>query len=114
MIYRFRRNAGDDDNVTVISSSWCKTRVGIVLSFAVPIEVMDIDEINKFAELFVDAVKESYGSLIKKEFVAKTEKPMICATHEGEIIMIWSFVGDSNTQTVLSLRNAGIIEMKYE
>lgn len=102
----------DDDNVNIISSAWCKNRSGVCLSFAITIDVMDIDEIDEFGKMFMDAVNESYGSLLETYFVAKSEKPLICATDDGELIMLWSFQADGDKAVIEELRGNKIKEIK--
>lgn len=108
-------DGGDDEpkeHVTIISSSWCRNRAGICLSFAVPVEVMDTDELSEFGKMFVDAVYEPYEDLIKKSFVPKTEMPLI-ASHDGELIMIWSFQAEDNEDLAETLRKNNIQEIDY-
>ena len=38
----------DDDNVDVIHSAWCRNRSGVCLSFAIPVNVMSVTEINAY------------------------------------------------------------------
>lgn len=104
----------DDDNVDVISSSWCHNRSGVCLSFAIPTQVMSIEEIKVYGDEFVRAVKESYGRMIKDFFYAKTDTPIITATNSGELIMMWSFQGDDDDNTIHALKDAGIKEIKYD
>jgi hypothetical protein len=47
-------------------------------------------------------------------FYAKTETPIITATHQGEIIMMWSFQGDNNKATRQILRDNDIKEITYD
>lgn len=102
-----------ETNYSIISSSWCFNRSGIALSFAISIDVMSVDEIKQFGKEFVRAVKQSYGSLIDEYFYAKTETPVIAATPQGEIIMLWSFQGEDNKQTKEKLKQSKIEEIKY-
>lgn len=104
----------DEDNVDVIHSAWCHNRSGVCLSFAIPIQVMNITEIKTFGDEFVRAVKESYKRLIKDHFYAKTETPIVSSTDRGELIMMWSFQGDDDDSTIHALKDAGIKEVKYE
>jgi len=57
---------------------------------------MSVDEIEIYGKEFMKAVNLSYKSMIQSYFYAKTETPIITATHQGEIIMMWSFQGDDN------------------
>ena len=110
--YRWiRRCASDEDNVTLISSAWCRNRTGICLSFAVPMEVMDVDEISEFGEMFVDAVKASYGTMLSQLFGAKSAKPLVCATDGGELIMLWSFQGEDDDKTLEALDEAMVSQI---
>ena len=43
----------DDDNVDVIHSAWCRNRSGVCLSFAIPVNVMSVTEINTYVQEFV-------------------------------------------------------------
>ncbi len=106
------RTAGDDDNVTVISSCWCRNRTGICLSFAVQMDVMDVDDISEFCKMFMQAVDASYKSLISQYFMAKSTKPLVCATDSGELVMLWSFQGDDDKATADAIKESGIIEIK--
>lgn len=104
----------DDENVDIINSSWCRNNSGICLSFAIPVQVMSVTEFNAYGDEFVKAVKASYKKLISDFFYAKTDTPVISSTDRGEMIMIWSFQGNDNDSTVHALRDAGIMEVKYE
>lgn len=104
----------DDDNVDVISSAWCHNRSGVCLSFAIPVQVMSVTEIDAYGKEFVRAVNESYKRLIKDHFYEKTDTPIISSTDHGEMIMMWSFQGDDDDATLHALRDAGIKEVKYE
>ena len=106
--------AGDDDDVTVISAAWCRNRAGVCLSFAVPIMVMDLGEIAEFGEQFRETVDEAYGNMIEERFSPKTTDPIVCSTPVGELIMMWSFQGDDDDETVGTLRSFRIDEIKYE
>lgn len=101
------------ENYSIISSTWCTNRSGIVLSFAIPIQVMSIDEIKEFGKQFIKAIEQSYEELLKEYFYAKTETPIISATHGGEIIMLWSFQGDDNKKTREQLKQYKIDQIKY-
>lgn len=103
-----------EDNVAIIDSSWCFNRSGICLSFAIPIQVMSVDEIEIYGKEFMKAVNLSYKSMIQSYFYAKTETPIITATHQGEIIMMWSFQGDDNKQTKKALADNDIKEIIYD
>lgn len=107
-----KRTASDDDNVSVISSAWCRNRSGVCLSFAITMDVMDVDEIDQFCKLFIDAVNASYRSLVEQYFSPKSTKPLVCATDSGELIMLWSFQGDDDKATVEALKDASILEIK--
>lgn len=114
MKYAADDDDGDDDNVEVINSAWCKNRSGICLSFAIPVSVMSVSELSTFGEEFVKAVKESYRKMLKDFFYAKTDTPVLSSTDSGEMIMIWSFQGGDDDDTRHALRDAGIKEVKYE
>lgn len=101
------------DNVSIISSSWCSNRSGICLSFAISIEVMSLDEIEQFGKQFVKAVNASYKDLLKNYFYAKTQTPVICSTDKGQIIMLWSFQGDDDKELKQLLKQNGIKEIQY-
>jgi len=103
--------AKDDDNVTVISSSWCENRAGIVLSFAVPMDVLDIEEIDDYGKEFKRAVKASYKEIIDDWFVPKTPSPVVAPTTGGELIMLWSFQGDDDRDTRKAVEDAGIAKI---
>ena len=103
-----------EDNVAIIDSSWCFNRSGICLSFAIPIQVMSVDEIEIYGKEFMKAVNLSYKSIIQSYFYAKNETPIITATHQGEIIMMWSFQGDDNKQTKKALADNDIKEIIYD
>lgn len=111
----YENSTGDEpeEHVTIISSSWCKNRSGICLSFAVPVDVMDTDQLSEFGDMFVDAVYEPYGKMIKESFIPKTEKPLI-ASHDGELIMIWSFQADNNQDIIDTLMKNNIQEINYD
>jgi len=104
----------DDDNVTVISAAWCMNRAGVCVSFAVPIMVMDLGEIADFGAQFRETVEDAYGNMLEEKFSPKTEDPIVCSTPAGELIMMWSFQGDGDDETVGMLRNFRIDEIKYE
>lgn len=104
----------DDDNVTVISAAWCRNRAGACVSFAVPIMVMDLGEIADFGGQFRETVEDAYGNMLEEKFSPKTEDPIVCSTPAGELIMMWSFQGDGDDDTVGTLRNFRIDEIKYE
>ncbi len=104
----------DEDNVDVISTAWCYNRSGVCLSFAIPVQVMSITDIQTYGNEFIRAVNASYRSLIRDYFYAKTETPVISSTDMGEMIMIWSFQGDDSDDTVRALKDAGIKEVKYD
>ena len=104
----------DDDNVTVISSAWCRNRAGACVSFAVPIMVMDLGEIADFGGQFRETVEDAYGDMLEEKFSPKTDDPIVCATPAGEMIMMWSFQGDDDDDTVGTLRSHRIDEIKYE
>ena len=101
------------DNVSIISSSWCANRSGICLSFAISIQVMSIDEIQEFGKQFVKAVKQSYGNFIDEYFYAKTDSPIVSATPDGQIIMLWSFQGQDDKRTRQGLKEYKIEQIKY-
>ncbi len=103
--------AADDDNVTVISSSWCRTKSGIILSFAVPMDVLDVDEIVDYGKEFERAVKASYKDLLNEWFAAKTGAPVVAATPGGELIMLWSFQGEDDKETERAVKEAEIEEI---
>lgn len=102
------------NNTAIIDSSWCVNRSGICLSFAIPVEVMSITEIEDFGKEFMKAVNLSYKSVLKTYFYAKTETPIITATHQGEMIMMWSFQGDNNKETRQVLSENNIKEIIYD
>lgn len=104
----------DDDNVDVIHSAWCRNRSGVCLSFAIPVNVMSVTEIDAYGQEFVKAVKASYKRLLKDYFYAKTDTPLISSTDSGEMIMIWSFQGGDDDDTVHALKDNGIKEVKYD
>ena len=104
----------DDDNVEVISSAWCYNRSGVCVSFAIPVQVMSVTEIKAYGDEFVRAVKASYKTLLKNFFYSKTDTPVISSTDRGEMIMIWSFQGNDDDETVRALKDAGIKEVKYD
>lgn len=103
-----------NDNVAIIDSSWCINRSGICLSFAIPIQVMSVDEIQDYGKEFMKAVNASHKNLIQHYFYAKTDTPIIAATSQGEIIMMWSFQGDNNKETKQELKNNNIKQINYD
>ena len=109
-----KRLYAKEDNVAIIDSSWCVNRSGICLSFAIPIDVMSIDEIEMFGKEFMKAVDTSYKSMLQSYFYAKTDTPIITATHQGEIIMMWCFQGDNNKATKQILKDNNIKEIIYD
>lgn len=109
-----KRIYANNDNVSVIDSSWCLNRSGICLSFAISIDVMSIDEIDDFSKEFVKAINLSYKDMLNTYFYCKTETPIITATHQGEIIMMWSFQGDNNKETKKILKDNNIKEIIYD
>ena len=109
-----KKRYASEDNVSIIDSSWCFNRSGICLSFAIPIQVMSVDEIEIYGKEFMKAVNLSYKSMIQSYFYAKTETPIITATHQGEIIMMWCFQGDDNKETRNVLINNDIKEITYD
>lgn len=113
LIYADDEDDDDDENVSVISSAWCKNRSGICLSFAININAMSITEIKSYGDEFIAAVKRSYKHLINDHFYAKTDTPVVSCTVKGEIIMMWSFQGDNDDSTVNALKSARIKEIKY-
>lgn len=106
--------AESDDNVTLISSQWCYNRNGICLSFAVSIPVLTIDQINDLSKQFMKEIKKSYTNLLHDYFYAKMETPIITATDEGELIMMWSFQGDNDNKTKEAIKQFNIKEVQYE
>ena len=101
------------DNTAIIDSSWCFNRSGICLSFAISIQVMSIDEIKDFGKEFMKAVNAAHKNLLQHYFYAKTDTPIIAATPQGEIIMMWSFQGDDNKETKKELQNHNIKRIDY-
>lgn len=110
----FADDEDDEDNVDVIQSSWCRNRSGVCLSFAIPVDVMSVDEIKAYGDEFVKAVNQSYKRLIEDHFYAKTDTPIIASTNHGEMLMMWSFQGGGDDGTVHALKDAGIKEVKYD
>lgn len=106
------KTAGNE-NYSIISSTWCVNRSGIILSFAIPIQVMSIDEIKEFGKQFIKAIEQPYKALLDEYFYAKTETPIISATNGGEIIMLWSFQGNDNKRTREQLKQYNIDYINY-
>lgn len=106
-------DGGEDENVSVISSSWCRTKAGICLTFGISIEVLSVDEISEFGKEFVKAVKKSYGKMLKEYFYPKSESPLVSPTPKGEIIMIWTFLGNDDEETERLLSEEGIEEIDF-
>lgn len=102
-----------EQNVAIISSSWCVNRSGICLSFAIPIEVLSITQIEQYGKEFMRAVNQSYQELLEEYFYEKTDSPIISATSGGQIIMMWSFQGDNNKNTKERLQSFNIKQIKY-
>lgn len=113
MLVRFADDSGDE-NVSMISSSWCRTKAGICLTFGISIEVLSVDEIAEFGKEFVRAVKKSYGKMLKEHFYSKSDSPLVSPTPKGEIIMIWTFVGNDDKETEKMLLDEGIEEIEYD
>lgn len=113
MLKWFKVKVAGEENYAIINSSWCVNRAGITLSFAIPIQVMSVSEINDYGKEFVKAVNKSYQDLLKEYFYAKTETPIVTATPDGEIIMMWSFQGQDNKQTKSALKKLNIHEINY-
>lgn len=111
--FKVFRYGSDADEVTLISSAWCVTKGGLQLSFAVPIDVMDVDEICTFGKMFVDAVNESYGDMIKQYFISKSETPIVCSTDGGETLMMWTFSAEDTDEVRGALKGNGIHYIKY-
>lgn len=102
------------ENVAIIDSSWCINRAGVCLSFAIPIQVMSIDELKDYGKEFVKAINASHKDLITQYFYAKTDTPIVAATPQGEIIMMWSFQGDDNKETKQKLKEHNIKQINYD
>lgn len=113
LIYADDDEDDDDENISVISSAWCKNRSGVCLSFAINIDAMSITEIKEYGDEFIEAVKRSYKNILHDHFYAKTDTPVVSSTVKGEIIMMWSFQGDDDEGTISALKSAGIKEIKY-
>lgn len=103
----------EEENVALINSSWCINRSGICLSFAIPIDVLSINEITEYGKEFIRAVKESYNDLLKN-FLPKSDTPLITATPAGQIIMMWSFQGDETKELKNELKKYKIMQIKYD
>lgn len=105
--------SSEDNESVFISASWCINRSGICLSFAIPIDVLSIDELNDYSDEFVKVIKSTYKNLLKN-FIAKSDTPLISATPSGEIIMIWSFQADESNELKKELKENKIMEIEYD
>ena len=98
-----------------IDSTWCLISGGITLSFAIAVDVMDVDGIADFGKQFEKAVKKSWSSLLKRcGFEPKTGSPLLSPTNLGELVMIWAFSCEDTDQNRKEMRESGIREISYE
>ena len=105
--------SSDDGYETFISSSWCINRSGICLSFAIPVQVLSINELTDYGREFVKVINSTYKSLLKN-FIAKSDTPLISATPSGEIIMIWSFQAEESNELKKELKEYKIPKIEYD
>ena len=114
MLKWFKVKVAGEENYAIINSSWCVNRAGITLSFAISIQAMSVNDLNDYGKEFVKAVNKSYQDLLKEYFYAKTETPIVTATPDGEIIMMWSFQGQESDEIKNELKKYKIKQINYD
>ena len=97
-----------------IDSSWCINKVGICISFAIAIDVLSLEEIDEFGKQFMKTVKSTFGKFLDSYCYSKTDTPVISATNNGGLIMLWSFQAENNKNVVELLKECGIKQVKYD
>jgi len=108
------KKVASGENIIVVESDYVVNSQGVLVSFYIPTNFVEISELVELSNMFIEFVKKDYKELLEEfDFDSKSTTPIVYSDEENKLKMVLCFCAEPSERLLSKLRGIGIKQTTY-